>query len=203
MTPAPSQPTAQHFSQLSSKALTSQPIALQGKAARHYPLFQDSAIATAAIDERNSDEKGSDEKGSDKKIPAHFYGGNGFAVGVYQPLLQALSASFQLSSLAMQGYWYDIPKEKVLSREDDAAALIAYLEKTQDAPVVGIGHSMGATATAMAAVQRPDLFSRLYLIEPVTFTRQQQLLYNLVPRFIKMKNEPFASTPKKLPAGTA
>lgn len=126
--------------------------------------------------------------------PAHFYGGNGFTVGTYQPLLEQLASGFDISSLAMRGYWYDKPTAQRLTREQDADALIEFLEKTQDSPIVAIGHSQGATATAIAAAKRPDLFSRLYLIEPVTFTKSQTLLYDSTPRKLKLKREPFKST---------
>lgn len=125
---------------------------------------------------------------------AHFYGGNGFTVGTYMPLLKELTLGFDLLSLAMRGYWYDKPTSRRLTREQDADMLIEFLEKTQDAPIIGIGHSQGATATAIAAAKRPDLFSKLYLIEPVTFTKAQTLIYNLLPRALKLKREPFKST---------
>ncbi|TXD96852.1 alpha/beta hydrolase [Psychrobacter frigidicola] len=128
---------------------------------------------------------------------AHFYGGNGFTVGSYTPFLEALAAGFTLSSLAMRGYWYDKPTSRRLTRQQDADMLIEFLEKTQDAPIVAIGHSQGATATAIAAAKRPDLFSQLYLIEPVTFTKAQTLLYDLMPRAIKLSREPFKSTLSK------
>ena len=128
-----------------------------------------------------------------KKANAHFYGGNGFTVGNYTPLLTELATGFDISALAMRGYWYDKPKARVLTREQDADLLIKFLEQTQDGPVVGIGHSQGATATAMAAAKRPDLFSELYLIEPVTFTKSQALLYKLIPRSVKLKRQPFKS----------
>ena len=126
-----------------------------------------------------------------KRAKTHFYGGNGFTVGVYQPLLKELAADFNISSLAMRGYWYDKPQSRRLTREQDADVLIQFLEDTQDAPIIGIGHSQGATATAIAAAKRPDLFSQLYLIEPVTFTKAQTLLYNLLPRRLKLTREPF------------
>lgn len=128
---------------------------------------------------------------------AHFYGGNGFAAGVYQPLLDELGEQFNLTSLAMRGYWYDKPTANILTREQDADALIIFLEKMYSQPVVGIGHSQGATATAIAAAKRPDLFSSLYLIEPVTFTKAQTLFYNLMPRRVKLGQEPFKSTLSK------
>ncbi len=38
---------------------------------------------------------------------------------------------------------------------------------------VGIGHSLGGHAVTLAAALRPDLFSRLLLIDPVIFPREQ------------------------------
>ncbi|WP_201537756.1 alpha/beta fold hydrolase [Psychrobacter immobilis] len=152
-------------------------INIDGKNARYYDL--------SALVENNKDAK---------LAPAHFYGGNGFATGVYVPLLNKLSERFDLKSLAMRGYWQDLPSMKKLTREQDADTLIDFLEKTQDKPVVGIGHSQGATATAIAAAKRPDLFAQLYLIEPVTFTKSQKLITDLIPKKIKISQEPFKST---------
>ncbi|VWX29024.1 Alpha/beta hydrolase [Moraxellaceae bacterium 17A] len=128
---------------------------------------------------------------------AHFYGGNGFALGVYEPLLSDLAQHLNITALTMRGEWYDKPTETALTREQDADVLIEFLQKTQDKPIIGIGHSQGATATTIAAAKRPDLFSALYLLEPVTFTNQQGKLYSLVPRVVKMTREPFKSTQVK------
>ena len=134
------------------------------------------------------------DSNSTPRAPAHFYGGNSFTVGTYTPLLSALTNNFEVCSLALRGYWYDKPQSRRLTREQDADVLIEFLEKTQDNPVVGIGHSQGATATAIAAAKRPELFSQLYLIEPVTFTKNQATLYNLLPRKLLLNREPFKST---------
>ena len=127
----------------------------------------------------------------------HFYGGNGFATGIYDPLLKRLAQTFAVTSLAMRGLWVDKPdvtKTPALTREQDADALIQFLEQTQDEPVIGVGHSQGATATALACAKRPDLFSHLILLEPVTFTKRQKILYDLMPRAIKHRAEPFKGT---------
>ncbi len=129
-----------------------------------------------------------------KALNAHFYGGNGFTTGVYLPLLSELSEQFTMTSLAMRGYWHDLPSTKKLTREQDADMLIDFLERTQDKPIVGIGHSQGATATAIAAAKRPELFSQLYLIEPVTLTKSQKIIIDLIPSRLKIGQEPFKST---------
>ena len=128
---------------------------------------------------------------------AHFYGGNGFALGVYEPLLSDLAQHLNITALTMRGEWYNKPTADKMTREEDADVLIEFLQKTQDKPIIGIGHSQGATATTIAAAKRPDLFSALYLLEPVTFTNQQGKLYSLVPRVVKMTREPFKSTQVK------
>ena len=158
-------------------------IDIDGKQARYYDLQPLNQLANQAA------------KSNDLKRPsAHFYGGNSFTVGTYAPLLNTLATGFDLSALALRGYWYDKPQAPRLTREQDADILIEFLEKTQDASIVGIGHSQGATATAIAAAKRPDLFSQLYLIEPVTFTKRQATLYNLMPRQFLLSREPFKST---------
>ena len=155
-------------------------ITLENKKARYYDL--------SALVNNNKNTPSSS---------AHFYGGNGFTAGVYLPLLTKLSEQFTITSLAMRGYWHDLPTVKKLTREQDADILIDFLEKTQDKPVVGIGHSQGATATAIAAVKRPELFSQLYLIEPVTLTKSQKLIIDLLPIRLKADQEPFKSTQAK------
>lgn len=155
-------------------------ITLENKKARYYDL--------SALVNNNKNTPSSS---------AHFYGGNGFTAGVYLPLLTKLSEQFTITSLAMRGYWHNLPTVKKLTREQDADILIDFLEKTQDKPVVGIGHSQGATATAIAAVKRPELFSQLYLIEPVTLTKSQKLIIDLLPIRLKAGQEPFKSTRAK------
>jgi pimeloyl-ACP methyl ester carboxylesterase len=56
---------------------------------------------------------------------------------------------------------------------DHADDLIAFLEfrarsGAAELPIIGMGHSIGAVVTLMAAVKRPDLFSRLVLMDPAT-----------------------------------
>lgn len=153
-------------------------ININGKNAKYYELKKPTALQTA-----------------------HFYGGNGFALGVYEPLLTALNQKLNITALTMRGEWYDKPTENKLTREQDADILIGFLQATlaqrDGKPVIGIGHSQGATATTLACAKRPDLFSQLFLLEPVSFTRQQTTLYNLAPRAVKMTREPFKSTQTK------
>ncbi|UJF24833.1 alpha/beta hydrolase [Suttonella sp. R2A3] len=123
---------------------------------------------------------------------AHFYGGNGFLFAAYLPLIHALQHDYHFISLAMRGLWSKPPVPKrAFTRKEDAELLIAFLEQTTDQPVVGMGHSQGASATVIAASQRPDLFSRLILIEPVSFTPWQARWIPALPVWFKNHFEPF------------
>lgn len=98
---------------------------------------------------------------------AHFYHANGFGAEAYLPFLGALAPHFSLSALNMRPLWPDAPSpRRRIGWHQYADDLIAWLDATQSGPVIGLGHSLGAVATAYAANKRPDLFRGLVLIEP-------------------------------------
>lgn len=120
----------------------------------------------------------------DKK--AHFYAANGYPVQVYEPLLKLLSEKFQLEALHNHAQWPNIGQPKHTVRwQTYANDLIHFLDSRQEsshkAPIIGIGHSMGATSTIFAAAKRPDLFSQLILIEPAALTQTKSWLMNRIP----------------------
>ena len=129
---------------------------------------------------------------------AHFYPGNGLPNGVYKPLLNLLSNKYNLTSLAYRASWENSgPQNNQVNWNSYADDLIAYLEQKYKNPIVGIGHSQGATATIIAAAKRPDLFKELFLLEPVSVTTFDELYIGLLPYFIKKKREPFKSALQK------
>jgi len=119
---------------------------------------------------------------------AHFYAANGYPVQVYEPLMKLLSEKFQLEALHNRAQWPNIglPK-KHISWQTYANDLIHFLDSRQQAGVIGIGHSMGATSTIFAAAKRPDLFSQLILIEPVALTPKNTWLMNRIPLSLRRK----------------
>lgn len=129
------------------------------------------------------------------KIPAHFYGANGFPVECYSPLLDSLSQRFDINSLWHRPLW---PGQQSVNPATNwqhyATDLIKFLESRKSGPVVAIGHSMGATATVMAALQKPKLFSRLVLIEPVIQPTWKVWLTNHLPKALLHRMEPVKST---------
>ena len=139
------------------------------------------------------------ELGSDPSAPvAHFYHANGFPFGAYRGLLEALSGSLRIVGLGMRPLWPnagDPPRS--IRWQTYADDLIDALDATQSGPVIGIGHSMGASTTVFAAARRPDLFSALVLIEPAFVTRWLTALEPLVPFAVRRHLEPARATLRK------
>ncbi|MCL6416621.1 alpha/beta hydrolase [Aestuariirhabdus sp. Z084] len=131
-------------------------------------------------------------------IPAHFYHANGFAPGLYQPLLSQLSQQLNISALAMRPTWPDIglpPKRRDWQLYADD--LIAFIEQHCHEPVVGLGHSMGATCTILAAYKRPELFRALVLIEPAMVSRTLARLTRVMPKALMNQTQPAKGTLRK------
>lgn len=103
-----------------------------------------------------------------------------------------------LSALALRPTWPDCglpPKRRDWQLYADD--LILFIEQQYQAPVIGSGHSMGATCTILAAEKRPDLFSALVLIEPAMIARGLATLARLMPKVLMNRIEPAKSTLKK------
>jgi len=129
---------------------------------------------------------------------AHFYHATGFHIEVYSPLLSKLKQRFKISALGLRATWpgIDLPPKRrdwYLYADD----LIAFIEQKYQSPIIGIGHSIGATCTILAAEKRPDLFRKLVLIEPAMISRGLAKLVRIMPKAIMNYVEPAKSTLKK------
>lgn len=129
---------------------------------------------------------------------AHFYHANGFPLGSYAPLIEKLSKHFSLSALELRPTWMESglpPKNR--NWQLYANDLISHLEKSTDKPVIGIGHSMGATSTILAAYKRPELFKSLILIEPAMVSYPLSILVKVLPKPLMNLVAPARSTLRK------
>ncbi len=100
-----------------------------------------------------------------KKPIIHFAHSNGFPKGSYIHLFEYLTDEYEIigkemlahdDRFAIENDWWPIADE-----------IIDYLDRQNIGKVIGLGHSLGATTTLMAALKRPDLFSSLVLMDPV------------------------------------
>ncbi len=96
----------------------------------------------------------------------HFAHATGMSAAAYAPLLSNLSsAGVHVSAWDAPCHGGSSPMS-FRAWNDFVQPLQAVIEKLSP-PIIGCGHSFGATLTLMLAHRRPDLFSRLILMEPV------------------------------------
>jgi pimeloyl-ACP methyl ester carboxylesterase len=100
---------------------------------------------------------------------------NGIPAAVYAGFLSEFSAH-QVHAIPVSGEG----KHKIRhSWRPLAQELIETIEARQQGPVIGIGHSLGAVSTFWAAIERPDLFEQVYLLEPPLFDFRIRFLSSL------------------------
>ncbi len=134
---------------------------------------------------------------SEHGTPAHFYGANGFPTGGYFQLLQLLKNEFALSTLYNRATWPDQSLPAQTHWQLYADDLIEYLDTQVKQPVIGIGHSLGATTTLLAAIKRPDLFKKLVLIEPAMTSPTVATLLSFIPFTLVKQFQPIKHTVNK------
>lgn len=93
----------------------------------------------------------------------HFSHANGFPAACYSKFFASLESDFRISSINCIGHDPAYPVTDGWPHL--VAQLIDYLSTHCRAPVVGVGHSLGGYLTFMAAVQRPELFKCIILLD--------------------------------------
>lgn len=109
-----------------------------------------------------------DHWGTSGKPVLHFFHANSYCSGMYLPFLKPLLSDYEIFALEIPGHGRSNWDGLIQSWEDLADYFIQYLDSLDCAkPVVGMGHSIGGVVSMIAAVRRPDLFSKLVLLDPV------------------------------------
>ena len=112
----------------------------------------------------------------------HVLHGNGFCARTLRPATEALYGVGDIWFTDVPGHGlsaqpaHDMPDWlRIARRVGDA------LERNSEGrPVIGIGHSMGGVLTLMLAAERPQLFSRIILLDPVLFSPEVVLAQRLM-----------------------
>ena len=126
---------------------------------------------------------------------------NGYPPEAYRTFLLPFLDDFQVMALSLRPFWPgsdpDFLKDWKGFR-DDYLDFLKELESNRRLPfhskigfnqVIGVGHSVGAMTSLMAAIEQPYLFRALVLIEPVLFPpwrgtiMRAQAPFNLMRRF--------------------
>lgn len=100
---------------------------------------------------------------------AHLLHANGFCAGTYAPLIALLSNQLQIVASDARGHGDTSadPGLPIRNWRIFAEDLKTVIEAVMTPPVIGIGHSLGAVSTYMAAALYPHLFSAIVLMDPV------------------------------------
>lgn len=112
--------------------------------------------------------------------PMHFAHANGYPPECYAPLLEALAPYFALTALIQRPLWQDARPETLHDWLPLTTDLLAFLEERNLRNVIGVGHSMGGIATLRAAIQQPERFRALILLDPVLFSPNFIRLWNVI-----------------------
>ncbi len=93
----------------------------------------------------------------------HFSHANGFPAVCYRKFFGYLEPDFRISSINCIGHDPDYPVTEGWPHL--VAQLVDHLSTQVRRPVVGVGHSLGGYLTFLAAVQRPELFKCIILLD--------------------------------------
>ena len=130
---------------------------------------------------------------------AHLLHANGFCAGTYSPFVKYLLNDLQIIASDVRGHGgTDLSDLKRVHHwnifADDLKTLI---DKTMAPPIVGLGHSLGAVTTYIAAATYPCLFSAIVLIDPPIFPRRRLWLITVMKWLGLTRRIPLARTARR------
>ncbi len=114
------------------------------------------------------------------KESIHFAHGNGFPSRCYAQLLSCLEHQLECSFIDKIGHtsafpvsdnWHYLVEEIILNVKEQT--------KT---PVIGIGHSMGGVLSLLAAIEQPDLFQAIILLDSPLINRIKSTIVHFSKR---------------------
>lgn len=116
----------------------------------------------------------------------HFLHGNGFCGRVYEPMLQALAADFDLWLCDAPGHGDSEAAAKFLGWNTCAAAALEAFQAGRraygDVRCFAVGHSFGGVQTGLLLAEPGQPFARAVLLDPVLFPPPMLLTAQLIGR---------------------
>src|SRR5512145_2706251 len=112
--------------------------------------------------------------------PLHFLHANGYPPGCYKTFLDLLQTQYHVFGMLLRPLWENSKPEDISDWHIFSDDLLRFLEEKSPAPVIGVGHSIGAIVTLRAALRDPSKFRALILLDPVLFVPSQLALWNFV-----------------------
>ncbi len=97
----------------------------------------------------------------------HFAHANAYPPGCYRQFIAPFLDQHHVIGIKHRPMWPNSNHQTFHSWQTIADDLIDFLDQQGLKNIIGMGHSLGAIATILASIKRPDLFSQLVLIDPV------------------------------------
>lgn len=136
---------------------------------------------TSWWDGQSRDLHGLQREGADGAPLLHFLHGNGFSAHTLVPMADALPSGWNLLLTDVPGHGgsqqpaHHMPDWLRMARRVGDALEV----RNGGRKAIGIGHSMGGVMTLMLAAERPHLFERIILLDPVLFSAEILLFQRL------------------------
>ncbi len=127
------------------------------------------------------------EAGRDSSPKLFIAHANGYAAGMYDYLIEALSDRFHVCALDFAGHGESQSTLNFKSWNFFSDQILAFLDHKGWQKASAIGHSLGGGSLVRAAIQDPDRFDKLVLFDPV-------VLGFLAITYVKLFGNPMAQT---------
>lgn len=114
--------------------------------------------------------------------PLHFLHANGYPPECYRPFLELLQTQYHVFGMLLRPLWPGSNPDDIQDWKPFSEDLLRFLAPPMPAPVIGVGHSIGAIATLRAALQDPGKFKALVLIDPVLFIPRFLIMWHMISR---------------------
>ena len=112
--------------------------------------------------------------------PLHFLHANGYPPDCYKPLFELLKTEYHVFGMLLRPLWDETKPYEIQSWHPLSDDLLRFLSNHDSAPVIGVGHSIGAVVTLRAALHDPKRFRALILVDPVLFTPPRLITWNFL-----------------------
>lgn len=118
----------------------------------------------------------------------HFAHANGFPARTYNKLFSLLETDFSIGYLERHGHNSEFP---VTDGWDFLKAeLLTEIENNYDEKIVGIGHSLGGILHFLNAVERPELYRQIILLDSPLMSRLSEFGFRLMKKTGRWKKTP-------------
>lgn len=103
------------------------------------------------------------------KETIHFAHANGFPARTYSKLFSHLADDFKIGYLDRHGHNPDFPVTDGWERLRDELRI--EIERRYTRPIIGVGHSLGGILHFLVAVEKPELYKRIILLDAPIISR--------------------------------